>query len=245
MADGCAAAPGGRRIVRGFRIDHARIGSRSAAPADAAHRRRACPHASAGRSRGLCGVRARSELFHRDASQRAAARVHAAALRSAPLEHRGQPAVRPANVSQPDQHLARGTAQDDDAGGRRSGESDAALSGARRDGIPAGLQCLGGLGQAHGERQADSRERSASGVVHPGGLVSGASQGAWPGRDRRIAAGRPWRDYRAQPTDRLGRDQSRVRRSRPLHRKDRSADRPIRYFAARWSRRGRNRNGFA
>ena len=35
------------------------------------------------------------------------------------------------NVSQPDHHLARGTAQDGDATGRRSGQSDSAVSGAR------------------------------------------------------------------------------------------------------------------
>ena len=99
---------------------------------------------------------------------------------------------------------------------------------ARRDGIPAGLERLGGLRQAHRQRQADSRERSASGLVDPGDVVSGASESARPGRDRRIAARRSLRDYRPQPADRLGCHQSRVRRAGSLHREDRSADRPIR-----------------
>ena len=134
VANGCAAAAGGRRIVRSVRAirrwswiaKSRRMRMRRIAEE---HER----HASAGRSRDVCRLRPRRELLHRDASRHAAARVHAAALRSAPLDHRGRPAVRPADVSQPDYHLARGNAQSDHAGGRRSGESGAALSGARRD----------------------------------------------------------------------------------------------------------------
>ena len=41
-----------------------------------------------------------------------------------PWTHRGQPAVRLADVSQPDHHLAGRTAEDDDAGERRSGQGE-------------------------------------------------------------------------------------------------------------------------
>ena len=64
----------------------------------------------------------------------------------------------PADVSHPDQHVARRAAQDDDARGRRSGQGGAALSGPRGHGIPAGIQCVGGFRETHGERQADSGE---------------------------------------------------------------------------------------
>ena len=77
------------------------------------------------------------------------------------------------------------------------------------------------------QRQADSGERSAPGVVPARRLVSGASQSARPGRDRRIAAGPSVRDYRPQPADRLGRHESWLRCTGPIYREDRSANRPI------------------
>ena len=136
--------------------------------------------------------------------------------------------VRPADVSHPDRARgARNCARWRCWQGGDPAKVTLLYPGARRRRVPAGLQCLGGFGQADRERQADSRERSASGMVHPGDVVSGASESARPGRDRRIAARASRRDHRPQPADRLGRDESRVQRSRPIHRKDRSADRPL------------------
>ncbi len=53
---------------------------------------------------------------------------------------------------------------------------------ARRLRVSAWIERLGGFRQTHGQRQADSRERSASGIRNPFHLVSGASASA-PGLD--------------------------------------------------------------
>ncbi len=112
--------------------------------------------------------------------------------------------------------------------GRRSGQGEPAVSGSRaaRE-IPARLERLGGFRQTHGERQADSGERSAPGLVHSVDLVSSASPSAGPGRERRFTARPALRDHRPQSAHRLGRHQSRVRRSGSVHREDRSADRAL------------------
>ena len=120
MADGRIAPFGRRRIVRADWTAHFGVGPRSAALADAAHRRRTVPDSAGRGSRGVGGLRARRQLFHRNASRPASARIYAAPLRSAALARCGQHSVRTADASQPDHHLERRAAETGHAGGRRS-----------------------------------------------------------------------------------------------------------------------------
>ena len=98
------------------------------------------------------------------------------------------------------------------------------------------LEQLGGLGRAHGLRQAAAGERPAPGHLHPGGLVPDGA--ALPDGQRRLPVRRQWvhvrrharRGDRPQPRHRLGDDQPRRGRQRPLpgedHRQDLSLRRP-------------------